>query len=84
MKAALGNYERLGQFFKSKAELAAAGCMTRPTLAQALSGPRGFTNNEKQAIKNALVVKVIQGTAKQITVEELLSGDFDELFRIKE
>lgn len=84
MRAALGNYWRLGQFFDSTAQIAAAACMTRPTLYQVIQGTRQFTDNEKAAIKNAVLVKVLQGTAENITVNDLLTGEFDELFKIKE
>lgn len=84
MKADCGQYPRLGQFFDSTAQIAAAACMTRPTLYQVIQGTRQFTDNEKAAIKNAVLAKVLQGTAANITVNDLLTGEFDELFKIKE
>lgn len=86
MRADCGLYPRLGQFFDTAAEIADAACMTRPTLAKTLQGRREFTENEKRAIYDKLLlgefVKYLQGQENK--VKALLESDFDTEFRIKE
>lgn len=86
MRADCGLYPRLGQFFDTAAEIADAACMTRPTLAKTLQGRREFTENEKRAIYDKILlgefVKYLQGQENK--VKALLESDFDTEFRIKE
>ena len=67
-------YPQLLKHFKTVKELADAGCMSRTRAWQCLSGQRMFTDNEKRAIWNAIVLK-----------EHKLNvvGDFDEQFKRK-
>lgn len=69
-----GLYPQLGKYFKTAEELAAAGCMGRTRLWECLTGKKEFTDQEKRAIWNAILVK-------QNKLE--VSGDFDAQFKRK-
>ena len=69
-----GLYPQLGKSFKTTEELAAAGCMGRTRLWECLRGKKEFTDQEKRAIWNAILVK-------QNKLE--VSGDFDAQFKRK-
>lgn len=84
MKAKGGVYPRLGRYFKTAEEFADAACMTRPTLNEVLAGKRDFTKQEQNAICGALAFKVIKKEIADITIAELITDSFDELFRTKE
>lgn len=65
-------YPQLLRYFKTTKELADAGCMSRTRAWQCLYGIKDFTENEKRAIWNAIIVK-----------EHRLESpvDFDKQFR---
>lgn len=69
-----GLYPQLGKYFKTTEELANAGCMGRTRLWECLTGKKEFTDQEKRAIWNAILVK-----ENKLEV----SGDFDEQFKRK-
>lgn len=69
-----GLYPQLGKYFKTTEELAAAGCMSVRRLYDCLRGLKEFTEQEKRAIWNAILVK---------TNKLEVSGDFDEQFKRK-
>ena len=50
-------YPQLLRYFKTTKELADAGCMSRTRAWQCLYGIKDFTENEKRAIRNAIIVK---------------------------
>lgn len=77
-------YPRLGRFFENTEELAAAACMSRPTLLKSLRGQRSFTRSEENAIRNDLIKKVVCRETSGISLDELIgSNSFDELFKAK-
>ena len=69
-----GLYPQLGKYFKTTEELANAGCMGRTRLWECLTGKKEFTDQEKRAIWNAILVKENKIEAR---------GDFDEQFKRK-
>ena len=74
MRAVCGLYPQLGRYFKSMTELANAVCMSRQRAYDCLNGKKSFTEQEKRAIWNAILIK-----ENKIEV----SGDFDEQFKRK-
>lgn len=68
------NYPSLGKYFNNLEELASAGCMSVRRLYDCLHGIKEFTEAEKRAIWNAILIK-------QNKIE--VSGDFDEQFKRK-
>ena len=69
-----GLYPQLGQYFRTTEELASAGCMSVRRLYDVLHGRKNFTDDEKRAIWNAILVKENKIEAR---------GDFDERFKRK-
>ena len=69
-----GLYPQLGRYFKTTEELASAGCMSVRRLYDVLHGRKNFTEDEKRAIWNAILVKENKIEAR---------GDFDERFKRK-
>ena len=69
-----GLYPQLGRYFKTTEELASAGCMSVRRLYDVLHGKKEFTEQEKRAIWNAILIK-----ENKLEV----SGDFDERFKRK-
>ena len=69
-----GLYPQLGRYFRTLDELASAGCMSVRRLYDVLHGKKQFTEDEKRAIWNAILVK-----EHKIEVR----GDFDERFKRK-
>jgi hypothetical protein len=69
-----GLYPQLGQYFRTTEELASAGCMSVRRLYDVLHGRKQFTEDEKRAIWNAILVKENKIEAR---------GDFDERFKRK-
>ena len=69
-----GLYPQLGQYFRTTEELASAGCMSVRRLYDVLHGRKKFTEDEKRAIWNAILVKENKIEAR---------GDFDEQFKRK-
>lgn len=68
-------YPQLRRHFKSVQELADAGCMSRTRAWQCLHGIKPFTDQEKRAIWNAIIIKEHQLESR---------GDFDEKFKRKD
>ena len=52
-----GLYPQLGRYFRTTEELASAGCMSVRRLYDVLHGKKQFTEDEKRAIWNAILVK---------------------------
>ncbi len=69
-----GLYPQLGRYFRTLDELASAGCMSVRRLYDVLHGKKQFTEDEKRAIWNAILVK-----EHKLEVR----GDFDERFKRK-
>ena len=69
-----GLYPQLGRYFRTTEELASAGCMSVRRLYDVLHGKKQFTEDEKRAIWNAILVKGNKIEAR---------GDFDEKFKRK-
>ena len=69
-----GLYPQLGRYFRTTEELASAGCMSVRRLYDVLHGKKQFTEDEKRAIWNAILVKENKIEAH---------GDFDEKFKRK-
>lgn len=69
-----GLYPQLGRYFRTTEELASAGCMSVRRLYDVLHGRKNFTEDEKRAIWNAILVKENKIEAR---------GDFDEKFKRK-
>lgn len=69
-----GLYPQLGRYFRTTEELASAGCMSVRRLYDVLHGRKNFTEDEKRAIWNAILVKENKIEAR---------GDFDERFKRK-
>ena len=67
-----GLYPQLGKYFKTLDELASAGCMSRRRLYDCLHGLKEFTDAEKKAIWNAIIVKEHKLETQ---------GDFDKQFK---
>ena len=67
-------YPQLVRHFKNLEELASAGCMSVRRLYDVLHGKKQFTEDEKRAIWNAILVKENKIEAR---------GDFDEKFKRK-
>ena len=69
-----GLYPQLGRYFRTTEELASAVCMSVRRLYDVLHGKKQFTEDEKRAIWNAILVKENKIEAR---------GDFDEKFKRK-
>ena len=69
-----GLYPQLGRYFRTTEELASAGCMSVRRLYDVLHGKKQFTEDEKRAIWNAILVKENKIEAR---------GDFDKKFKRK-
>ena len=69
-----GLYPQLGRYFRTTEELASAGCMSVRRLYDVLNGKKQYTEDEKRAIWNAILVKENKIEAR---------GDFDEKFKRK-
>lgn len=69
-----GLYPQLGRYFRTLDELASAGCMSVRRLYDVLHGKKQFTEDEKRAIWNAILVK-----EHKLEVR----GDFNERFKRK-
>lgn len=86
MRAEIRVYPQLGQYFRTLDELAFAGCMKRNRLYQVLKGDKEFTEEEKRAIANSIIGKMIAGEIDKDKLQDVLKARyyFDEVFRIKE
>lgn len=72
-------YPALCRHFKTMQELADAGCMSRTRAYQCLYGIKNFTDQEKRAIWNAILVKVYDIDA--IKWDGRVLTDFDDTFK---
>lgn len=86
MRAEIRVYPQLGQYFKTLDELASAGCMKRNRLYKVLKGDKEFTEEEKRAIANSIIGKMIAGEIDKDKLQDIVKARyyFDEVFRIKE
>lgn len=83
MKAVSTVYPNLGKYFSTVQEIADAGCMSRTTAWHCLKGDKDFTTNQKMAITNAILAKVIRGEIDKAEVIGMIEGTtFDEYFKI--
>ena len=83
MRASCGIYPALGRYFKTLDELSRAGCMCRQRMTDCLHGRKEFTADEKQAICNAIIVKIVTGEIENMDMRTVLEArkDFDGTFR---
>jgi hypothetical protein len=86
VRAELKVYPRLGRYFKNADELASAGCMKRNRLYQICKGEKEFTEEEKRAIANSIIGKMIAGEIDKEELQEVVKArySFDEVFKTKE
>ncbi len=73
-------YPALGQYFRTVQELADAACMGRTRATDCLAGRKDFTEQEKQAIWNAILVKQFHLSSFELNGE--LLSDLDQAFRV--
>lgn len=86
MTANCGQFPALGRYFKTLDELARAGCMCRQKMTDCLRGRKEFTDNEKMAICNAIIAKMVAKEIDNFDILDILnarSGRFDETFRTR-
>lgn len=86
MTANCGQFPALGRYFKTLDELARAGCMCRQRMTDCLRGRKEFTDNEKMAICNAIIAKMVAKEIDNFDILDILnarSGRFDETFRTR-
>lgn len=83
MTANCGQFPALGRYFKTLDELARAGCMCRQRMTDCLRGRKEFTDNEKMAICNAIIAKIVTGEIENMDMRTALEArkDFDGTFR---
>lgn len=83
MRASCGQFPALGRYFKTLAELARAGGMCRQRMTDCLRGRKEFTDNEKMAICNAIIAKMVAGEIENKDMRTILKArkDFDGTFR---
>lgn len=76
-------YPALRRFFRSNQELADAACMSRTRLWMIQRGKAEFTDNEKMAICNAIIAKIVAGEIEFKEMRTILEArkDFDGTFR---
>ena len=86
MRAELKVYPRLGRYFRNCEELASAGCMKRNRLYKVLKGEKQFTDQEKRAIANSIIGKMVAGEIEATELQEMVKAreSFDEVFKTKE
>lgn len=86
MRASCGLYPALGRFFGSLEELARAGCMSRERMRLCLKGEATFTDAEKEAIANAIIVRIYTNELRDENILRALEArkDFDRIYRTSE
>lgn len=86
MRASCGIYPALGRCFKNLDELSRAGCMCRQQMTDCLRGRKEFTDNQKMAICNAIIAKIVTGEIENLDMRTILEAreDFDKVFRSEE
>ena len=83
MRASCGIYPALGRYFKTLDELSRAGCMSRQRMTDCLAGRKEFTDDEKKAICNAIIAKMVAREIENWDMLTILEArkDFDGTFR---
>ena len=85
MKSSCGVYPALGRFFDSVDDLAHAGCMCPKRCFECIAGREAFTEDEKMAICNAIIARMIaREIPRERQVLRLLFKaryDFDGVFK---
>ena len=85
MKSSCGVYPALGRFFDSVEDLAHAGCMCPKRCFECIAGREAFTEDEKMAICNAIIARMIaREIPRERQVLRLLFKaryDFDGVFK---
>ena len=84
MTASCGQYPSLGRYFRTVEEMARAGCMSRRRMTDCLRGRKEFTTDEKTAICNAIIAKMVAKEIDNYDILDILSarsGRFDETFK---
>lgn len=83
MRASGGLYPALGRYFSTMQELADAGCMSPRRAQDCLRGIKQFTDQEKMAICNAIIAKIVAGEIEYKDMRTILEArkDFDGTFR---
>lgn len=89
MRGSAGIYPGLGRYFSSVKELADAGCMSRTRATDCLHGRKEFTEQEKQAIVNAALVKIYTHDLRFVGLYDMeklyrAKKDFDGEFRVRQ
>lgn len=88
MRSDCGIYPALGDYFTSLEDLARAGCMGRTRLYQCLNGKAEFSEAEKRAIANAIIVRMltkeIPRETKKMRAAIEARKDFDKIYRLSE
>lgn len=86
MRADTRLYPSLGRYFRTSAELADAACMKRNRLYHILRGDKEFTEQEKKAIANSVIGKMIAGEIDDTELDQMVEAreDFDKVFKTKE
>ncbi len=88
MKRASPIYPSLGRYYSTIQDIADAACISRTQAWRCLTGKRKFTEKQKRAIANDIVVRFytgeIEGTGRANEIDELLEArrHFDEIFKI--
>lgn len=72
-------YPGISRYFSSVKELASAGCMSRTRAWECLTGKKEFTEDEKKAIWNAILVKVYD--ISSIQFQDQVLNDIDSAFK---
>ncbi len=81
-------YPSLNKYFENMTELAHAGCMSRVSLWECLTGTKEFTRAQRKAISANIAVRILNKPI--IDYEELWEaidawhGKFDEIYKSKE
>ncbi len=81
-------YPSLGRYYSTIQDIADAACISRTQAWRCLTGKRKFTEKQKRAIANDIVVRFyageIKGTGRANEIDELLEArnNFDEIFMV--
>lgn len=81
-----GIYPSLGRYFRTQTELADAACMSRTVLWRCLTGRQPFTVQQKQAIANSIIGKMVAEEIDSSDLNDIVEArqDFDKIFKTKE
>lgn len=81
-------YPSLDRYFSTVQDIANAACISRTQAWRCLTGKKKFTEQQKSAIANNIVVRFytgeIEGTGRANEIDELLEAryHFDEIFKV--